>query len=155
MLQKAHFYDQSKGKAYSYFGTIIKRYLIIYNQKNYKKLVAKVELNEVDNSEKTHEKIVDNQFDSHLDRSKLLDDFIQIMEKKIPTMFDIEDELKVAYSLLEIFKRRESINVFNKKAIFIYIKEMNDVQSNTITKVINKLKKLYKSTLNYYIENVD
>ena len=41
LLQKLDLYDQSKGKAYSYFGTIAKRYLIIYNQKNYKKLVIK------------------------------------------------------------------------------------------------------------------
>jgi hypothetical protein len=37
LLQKINLYDQSKGKAYSYFGTIAKRYLISYNQKNYKK----------------------------------------------------------------------------------------------------------------------
>ena len=42
LLQKLHLYDQSKGKAYSYFGTIAKRYLIIYNQKNYKKMVSKI-----------------------------------------------------------------------------------------------------------------
>ena len=30
LLEKLHLYDQSKGKAYSYFGTIAKRYLIIY-----------------------------------------------------------------------------------------------------------------------------
>ena len=33
LLQKINLYDQSKGKAYSYFGTIVKRYLILYNQK--------------------------------------------------------------------------------------------------------------------------
>ena len=32
LLEKLHLYDQSKGKAYSYFGTIAKRYLIVYNK---------------------------------------------------------------------------------------------------------------------------
>ena len=36
LLEKLHLYDQSKGKAFSYFGTIAKRYLIVYNEKNYK-----------------------------------------------------------------------------------------------------------------------
>jgi hypothetical protein len=37
LLSKLHLFDQSKGaKAYSYFGTIAKRYLIVYNNKNYK-----------------------------------------------------------------------------------------------------------------------
>jgi len=38
LLEKLHLYDQSKGKAFSYFGTIAKRYLIVYNNNNYKKL---------------------------------------------------------------------------------------------------------------------
>ena len=40
LLSKIHLYDQTKGtKAYSYFGTIAKRYLILSNQKNYKKRI--------------------------------------------------------------------------------------------------------------------
>ena len=43
LLSKIHLYDQTKGtKAYSYFGTIAKRYLILSNQKNYKKRVDNV-----------------------------------------------------------------------------------------------------------------
>ena len=34
LLEKLHLYDQSKGKAFSYFGTIVKRWLILYNDKN-------------------------------------------------------------------------------------------------------------------------
>jgi hypothetical protein len=40
LLSKIHLFDPSKGaKAYSYFGTIAKRYLILSNQKNYKKRI--------------------------------------------------------------------------------------------------------------------
>ena len=38
LLEKLHLYKQEKGKAFSYFGTIAKRYLILYNNNNYKKL---------------------------------------------------------------------------------------------------------------------
>ena len=34
LLEKLHLYKQEKGKAYSYFGTIAKRYLILYNNAN-------------------------------------------------------------------------------------------------------------------------
>ena len=44
LLQKLDKYNDSLGKAYSYFGTIAKRYLIVYNQKNYKSKVSKVRL---------------------------------------------------------------------------------------------------------------
>ena len=52
LLSKIHLYDQSKGaKAYSYFGTIVKRYLIISNTKNYKKRIDKVPVSELETDE--------------------------------------------------------------------------------------------------------
>jgi DNA-directed RNA polymerase specialized sigma subunit len=40
LLSKIHKFDPSRGaKAYSYFGTIVKRWLILYNETNYKKRV--------------------------------------------------------------------------------------------------------------------
>ena len=48
LLEKLHLYDQSKGKAFSYFGTIAKRYLIVYNEKNYKKLQKYAEIEAID-----------------------------------------------------------------------------------------------------------
>jgi hypothetical protein len=44
LLEKLHLYQQDKGKAYSYFGTIAKRYLILYNNTNYKKLKQKADV---------------------------------------------------------------------------------------------------------------
>jgi hypothetical protein len=40
LLQKINLYNEDKGKAYSYFGTIVKRYLIVYNKKNYSNKIA-------------------------------------------------------------------------------------------------------------------
>ena len=49
LLSKIHLYDQSKGaKAYSYFGTIAKRYLILSNQKNYKKRIETIDVDVLD-----------------------------------------------------------------------------------------------------------
>ena len=43
LLSKIHLFDPTKGaKAYSYFGTIVKRWLILYNTKNYNKKIKKV-----------------------------------------------------------------------------------------------------------------
>jgi hypothetical protein len=155
LLQKLHLYDQSKGKAYSYFGTIAKRYLIIYNQKNYKKMVSKMQVSEVDNSEKTHESLVIGTETEDVNRNSVINQFIKVVDTNLATMFEKESEMKVADAILEVFKKRENIDIFNKKALFIYIKEITDCQSNTITKVIKKLKVAYKEVLDHHIENVD
>jgi len=155
LLQKLHLYDQSKGKAYSYFGTIAKRYLIIYNQKNYKKMVSKMQVSEVDNSEKTHESLVIGTETEDINRNSVINQFINVVDTNLALMFEKESEMKVADAILEVFKKRENIDIFNKKALFIYIKEITDCQSNTITKVIKKLKVAYKEVLDHHIENVD
>jgi hypothetical protein len=155
LLQKLDLYDQSKGKAYSYFGTIAKRYLIIYNQKNYKKLVNKVDIPTSEDDDDNYREAVTIKDDREPDRVQIMNLLVKELDSKINVLFDKNDEIKVACAILEIFKKRENIEIFNKKALFIYIKEMTDVQSNTITKVIKKIKVLYINILNKYIENVD
>jgi len=155
LLQKLDLYDQSKGKAYSYFGTIAKRYLIIYNQKNYKKLFNKVDIPASEDDDDNYREAVTIKDEKEPDRSHIMNILIKELDSKLTTIFDKSEEIKVAYAILEIFKKRDNIEIFNKKALFIYIKEMTDAQSNTITKVIKKIKVLYVNILNKYIENVD
>jgi len=81
--------------------------------------------------------------------------FIKYVDDNLVELFSKSDELKVADAILEIFKKRENIDIFNKKAVFIYVKEMTDAPSNTITKVIKKLKTIYKKILDNYLENID
>jgi hypothetical protein len=155
LLQKLDLYDQSKGKAYSYFGTIAKRYLIIYNQKNYKKLVSKAEIGEQHDDNALLNSIIVKEPEPELDKLGVVELFIKYVDDNLLELFDKNDELKIADAILEIFKKRENIDIFNKKAVFIYVKEMADAQSNTITKVIKKLKTIYKQILDNYLENND
>ena len=155
LLQKLDLYDQSKGKAYSYFGTIAKRYLIIYNQKNYKKLVSKAEIGEQHDDNALVNSIIVKEPEPELDKLDIVELFIKHIDDNLFELFDKPDEMRVADAILEIFKKRENIDIFNKKAVFIYVKEMTDAQSNTITKVIKKLKTIYKTILDNYLENHD
>jgi hypothetical protein len=155
LLQKLDLYDQSKGKAFSYFGTIAKRYLIIYNQKNYKKLVSKAEIGEQQDDNALLNSIIVKEPEPELDKLGVVELFIKYVDDNLLELFDKNDELKIADAILEIFKKRENIDIFNKKAVFIYVKEMADAQSNTITKVIKKLKTIYKQILDNYLENND
>lgn len=155
LLQKLDLYNQSKGKAYSYFGTIAKRYLIIYNQKNYKKLVNKIEIPNSEDDDDNFRQAVTIKDEKDPDRVKIMEILVSELDDRLLSIFEKPEEIKVAYAILEIFRKRENIEIFNKKALFIYIKEMTDAQSNTITKVIKRIKILYLSILNKYIENVD
>ena len=114
-----------------------------------------MQVEEIDNADKTHETLVLEPESSEINRVSVIDEFIKYVDDNLVDLFEKEGEIKVADAIIEVFKKRENIDIFNKTALFIYIKEMTDCQSNTITKVIKKLKTIYKDVLDHHIENVD
>jgi hypothetical protein len=152
LLEKLHLYDQSKGKAYSYFGTIAKRYLIIYNEKNYKKIKGKGELEEVDEDKIIVDNLVRESNDDKNNINDFIDYFIKYFDKNLEKVFPRVQDQKTADVILELFRKRENLEIFNKKAIYIYIREMIDVDTFQITKVIKILKKIYYNLYNEYYE---
>jgi hypothetical protein len=155
LLQKLHLYDQSKGKAYSYFGTITKRYLIIYNQKNYKKLVNRTNIDDVSENFESMTGLHSDSEQQEIDVLDVFNSFVNEVDKNLLDLFTKKEEAQVADAIIEIFKKKDKIDIFNKKALFIYIKEMTDAPSSTITRVIKKLKTVYKRVISEHIENVD
>jgi len=144
MVMNMHKYDHTKGsKAFSYFSVVAKNYLILHNNNNYKKY-------------KTHSDIsvLNRKIHGHEDNSEFINGFteeiIEYLEKNINSIFKNKDDIKIAYSIIELLKRREEIENFNKKAIYILIREMTDVKTSQITRVTNKLKKQYKSMISKY-----
>lgn len=139
LLEKLHLYNQDKGKAYSYFGTIAKRYLIVYNQNNYKKLQEKVNMDEVNDE---NDMFVDNNIGLDEEKNELnmfLDQYVSYIDKHIYTIFPKQHDARTADAIIELFRKRENLEIFNKKALYIYIREITDVDTPQITKIIKKL----------------
>lgn len=152
LLSKIHLFDPSRGaKAYSYFGTIAKRYLIIQNTKNYKKKIATTVVEAVDNDEKHSYNIGDDNVKSDL--QIYLEAYIVFIEENLFEIFTNPVDTKIADAILELFKKRESLDIINKKALYIYIREMvPDVNTPRITKVANRLKEIFKMNYDYFLE---
>jgi hypothetical protein len=152
LLSKIHLYDQTKGtKAYSYFGTIAKRYLILSNQKNYKKRVdtAPIEILEEDEN---HSYNIDG--DNHDERlSQFIDQYTNYCTEHIFRLFPKEYDAQIADAILELFRKRENLDVFNKKALYIYIREQVDVKTPKITKIANQLYDIFKENYIFYLEH--
>ena len=51
-----------------------------------------------------------------------------------------------------MFKKRESLEIFNKKAIYIYIREITGLETPIITKVIKVMKKIFQKCYSQYLE---
>lgn len=154
LLEKLHLYDESKGRAYSYFGTIAKRYLIVYNNNNYKRLKDKAEVSEIDDDQKIFNDIMYEQTNSYNELA-FFNRYVEYVDENLLDIFTKDHEARVGDAILELFKRRETIEIFNKKALFIYIKEITETTTPTITKVIKVLKQIYKKMLIEHLQHGD
>jgi hypothetical protein len=152
-LSKFHLFDPTRGaKAYSYFGTIVKRWLILYNTKNYSKKVKKVDVDVLTGENSTHtynmgEDIIKSDLD------KYLDIYVEHVSENILDLFPKKNDAQIADAILELFRKRETLDVFNKKALYIYIREMVDAKTPKITKIANKLHDIFKLQYIFYLEN--
>jgi hypothetical protein len=152
LLSKIHLFDPSKGaKAYSYFGTIAKRYLILSNQKNYKKRVDTAPVSTLEENDEHSYTIDDISPNDKL--SQFIDEYTSYCTKNIYVLFPKDHDAKVADAILEIFRKREEIDIFNKKALYIYIREQIDVKTPKITKIANQLYDVFKDNYIFYLEN--
>ena len=144
MVMNMHKYDHTKGsKAFSYFSVVAKNYLILHNNNNYKKM-------------KTHDKMdVLDRYKSvntmnETDYDTLTDEIVEYFDSNMNTIFKKDRDLRIGYAIVDLIKQREEIENFNKKAIYILIREMTDVETAHITSVVNVLKKHYKKLINKF-----
>ena len=145
--EKLHRFDATNGaKAFSYFQTIVKRWLINYNNRNYKKLKQVGSFEEMEDSYET-EGAPDSE--RRIALASIVNFFIESSYDSMEELFPKEQDQRVADAILTLFRTRHDLEIFRKKALYIYIREMTDCETPTLTKVISKLKeefyKIYKS----------
>ena len=166
LLTKLDRFNPAVGaKAYSYFGTVAKRYLIASNQKNYKKRLELLSLDnlniEQEDGEFVYGDVLDVngiQTDSKVyhpvdEVSEFLDLYIIYCTDNIYELFPKDEDAQIADAILELFRKREHITIYNKTALYIYIREIIDVKTPRITKVASELGDLYKKQYAFYVEN--
>ncbi len=154
LLTKMHLFDPGRGaKAYSYFGTIVKRWLILYNTKNYNKKIKKVPTDTLLKENSTYVwNNVDNYGKKKDELSEYIDLFVEYTTDNILELFPKKNDAQIADAILELFRKREVLEVFNKKALYIYIREMVEVKTPKITKIADKLYDIFKSNYIHYLE---
>ena len=147
MVMNMHKYDHTKGsKAFSYFSVVAKNYLILHNNNNYKKLKSHDNMDALDRQSKS------TGF-KESDYTTLTDEIVEYFDNNMNTIFKKDRDLRIGYAIIDLMKQREDIENFNKKAIYILIREMTDVETTHITSVVNTLKKHYKKLLDKYYTN--
>lgn len=151
--EKINKYKAENGKAFSYFSIVAKNYLIAENNKNYYHFKRSQDIQAIDLERNVvNEKI---RTDIIEEKKDYIDIFVGVMEKNLPLFFSKQRDIQVADSILYLFKTRDNIENYNKKAIYILVRERTGVNSQYITSVINKIKTIYTKLYMEYQNGVN
>ena len=71
-------------------------------------------------------------------------------DNNITNIFRRQKDILVADAVLELFRRRMNIENFNKKALYIMIREMTGSNTQHITRVVNQMKRYYVSMMHEF-----
>jgi len=141
MVMQMAKYQPDKGRAFSYFSIVGKNYLILNNNNNYKKMKIHDKLDVLDFKRNLRSETVKDEA-SEFNR-EFVNQMLDYWDNNITNIFRRQKDILVADAVLELFRKRENIENFNKKALYIMIREMTGSNTQHITRVVNQMKKFY------------
>jgi hypothetical protein len=137
-------YDvERKSKAFSYFSVITKNWFIHKVKQNSKKLKRDIQYEDIKNENDNRDLVVENIYESH--RENL--EFWQHLFKEIEDWEKLklkDNEKKVIDAIKILFNSIDEIEIFNKKAIYLYMREITGLNTKQIVNNLNRIRKRYR-----------
>jgi hypothetical protein len=143
------FRPSKEKKAYSYFGTICKNYLMGQIIKDQKEMNRKISYEDISTSLENNEEFAYYIENDGLDREKVIHYFLIKLEYFIKNENLNENEIKLGQALYDLFDNYENIfvgndnNKFNKNIILLSLREMTNLSTKEIRGSIKKYKTIY------------
>jgi hypothetical protein len=138
-----HKFTEGKGKAFSYFSVIAKNYLILNNNNAYREEKRSVYLiDKIDETFSLEETLISEpeQEEVQSDMRDFITLLVQYWDFNLTKIFKKKRDVEIASAVIELLRRVDGIDNFNKKALYLMIREMTNHKTSHITKVINKMK---------------
>ena len=140
--EKIHKFKGENGRAFSYFTVIARNYLFNENNKNYERMKMRDGIEVIDTSRNIINEVYDKKQQEAL--KDFMDYYVRYMDYNVFILFNKDRDRKIADSLTELFRTRDNLYSYNKKALYILIRERTGVQTQYITKVVGKMKLIYR-----------
>ena len=141
-------YDPNRGsKAFSYFSVITKNWFIHKVKKNSKR--AQREVDYEDAAAEISEKLV-TPGDEYIEK-QIDSEFWALLEKEIVSWgkLPMTENEKVVYDAVRtLFNSADELDILNKKAVYLYLREITGLNTKQIVSQLNKMRKRYKNFKN-------
>ena len=141
LIEKIHKFNGENGRAFSYFTVVARNYLFNENNANYARMKSKEQVSAIDTSRNIINEVVDQ--NNKEAKSDFIDHFTKYIDYHLYDLFLKDRDRAIADSINELFKNRYDLYSYNKKALYILIRERTGVHTQYITKVVGKLKGIY------------
>ena len=139
--EKIDRFNGDNGRAFSYFTVVARNYLFNENNANYARMKSRDTIEAIDlNRNVTNEIVTENTREA---KSDFFDYYVEYIDRNLYELFEKDRDRAIADSINELFRTRHDLYSYNKKAIYILIRERTGVDTQYITKVINKMKLIY------------
>jgi SpoVK/Ycf46/Vps4 family AAA+-type ATPase len=159
LITKISKFDHTKNhKAYSYFGTICKNYLMGAIQKDTKEQNRSVSYDDISSSIEERPDLSYTIDSYQLDYRDVIIKLTNELEEFVENEDLTENEQKLGYALLEIFGNFDKIfqvgdgNKFNKNLILLSLREMTSLSTKEIRISLKRFKKLYSGIMIGFLE---
>ena len=153
MISKIHMFQEGKGKAFSYFTRMALNHLILLNNSNYKRYKQNDLMSAMPESWNPAEDTVALETDSnHIEFRNVM---LEYWDRKLNSVFDKKRDIQIADAILELFRRVDYIENFNKKSLYLLIREMTGHKTHYITKVISIMKTHQDKILEEFLNTGD
>jgi hypothetical protein len=160
LITKINKFDHTKNtKAYSYFGTICKNYLMGAIQKDTKEQNRQISYDDISSDIEEGRPDLTYVIDEHIiDYRDVIIKLTISLEEFIEKEDMSDNEQKLGYALLEIFSNFDKIfqvgdgNKFNKNLILLSLREMTSLSTKEIRISLKRYKKMYDGILGGFLE---
>ena len=138
-------FDPEKGsKAFSYFSVITKNWFIHKVKKNSKDLKKELNYDDVLGDIEQDYLSTENKYIEEREKYEFLWNLMSEFEKW-DTQLLKENERKVLHAIIDLFDNVDELEIFNKKAIYMHIRELTNLNTKQVVNNLNKLRIRYRS----------
>lgn len=151
LYEKLKKFDSSRGtKAFSYFNVVAKNWIIVRMRQKIKH--TKKHINIDDKTIVPEIEIIDivePTFEIYGSAGKkaVQSEQLEMMFCEIDTRLEQDHEKMCMDAIKKIFQNIDDIDFFNKRAIFVYIREMTNLNTKQISTAMSSIKKHYRETM--------
>lgn len=145
-------FDPDKGhKAFSYFSVITKNWFIHKVKKQKRKNQREVDYDEAPKKYEQNYLSTEDSWETDQVEREFWQSFYQCM-KTWESMDMRPNDERVYKAIMVLFESKDDIEIFNKKAIYLYLREITGLNTKQVVNSLNKFRKRYRDFREDWIE---